>query len=813
MSAYDVVSTGAPRIDGPDKASGRAVYIDDISMPGMLVGVMVQSPHAHATIRNIDISAARKLTGVKAIITAENDGMVKFGVSPARYDETVFCHDRVRQVGDNVAAVAATDLETAMEAVSLIRVDYEKLPAVFTIEEAMADGAPILHENFPGNVCARVHQEFGDVESAFKLCDLIKTSSLANKRQDCAFIEPQACIAYFDHSGRLTLYSATQVPHYVQRTLAMVLKLPVGKVRVIKPYVGGGFGAKASANHMELAACLLSMQTGKPVKMNFTREQVFLHGRSRHQFFHKMTTGVKRDGTIMALEHECYLNGGAYASFGIATIYYAGSLLGGPYKLPNMKYDAYRVYTNLPACGAQRGHGGVIARACWEQQLDMIAEELGMDPIDLRLKNMMVTGDITCNDLNMSSLGMRECIEAVRDRSQWKQKKGRLPKGKGIGMACGFFVSGAGFPIYRSDTYHGTVIIKLTEDGGTALVYTASAEIGQGSDTAFAMIAAEALGIPLEWVRLESGDTDFGVDLGAYSSRQTLMTGQATKAAAEDVKRQVLEVLSEELGVSVSKMDIKKGLIVFKNQPPDFTLLRTRYIKEHRGWTDNPEMQEPLSFREASRIAFLSRGSIVGTGKYKPPVLGGRFKGAAVGTSPAYGCSAQVLELTVNEKTGKITIDRVVDAHDCGRAINRVSVEAQMQGAIFMGLGEALYEEVKFDEKGRVRNADLAEYKMPTARDMPPIDAVVVESNEPNGPFGAKEVGEGAIMPTIPAVLNALFDAVGVRLEELPLTPERVYLAIKAYKKKMDAVQLAKWQDDPPVETHAMQRVNETDTV
>ncbi|BBO93402.1 molybdopterin cofactor-binding domain-containing protein [Desulfosarcina ovata] len=370
---------------------------------------------------------------------------------------------------------------------------------------------------------------------------------------------------------------------------------------------------------------------------------------------------------------------GSVSSFGIATIYYAGSLLGGPYKLPNMKYDAYRVYTNLPACGAQRGHGGVIARACWEQQLDMIAEELAMDPIELRLKNMMVTGDVTCNDLNMSSLGMRECIEAVRDRSEWKRKKGNLPKGKGIGMACGFFVSGAGFPIYRSDTYHGTVVIKLTEDGGTALVYTASAEIGQGSDTAFAMIAAEALGIPLDWVRLASGDTDFGVDLGAYSSRQTLMTGQATKEAAEDVKRQVLEVLSEVLDVPVADMDVKRGLI-----------------------------------------------------------------------------------------------------------INRVSVEAQMQGAIYMGLGEALYEEVKFDDEGRVRNADLAEYKMPTARDMPPIDAVIVESNEPNGPFGAKEVGEGAIMPTIPAVLNALSDAVGVRLNELPLTPERVYLAIKEFKNKSE---------------------------
>jgi 4-hydroxybenzoyl-CoA reductase subunit alpha len=384
----------------------------------------------------------------------------------------------------------------------------------------------------------------------------------------------------------------------------------------------------------------------------------------------------------------------------------------------------------------------------------------------------------------MSSLGMKECIEAVRDASEWNQKKGKLPRGKGIGMACGFFVSGAGYPIYRSDTYHGTVMIKLTEDGGTALVYTASAEIGQGSDTAFAMIAAEGLGIPLEMVRLESGDTDFGVDLGAYSSRQTLMTGHATKEAAEDIKRQILEVLSTELNVPVEDMDIKKGVIVFKKEKPDFSGLRTRYIKEHRGWIDNPAQEDALSFREASRIAYLAKGSIVGTGKYKPPELGGKFKGAAVGTSPAYGCSAQVVELSVDEGTGRIIIDKMVDAHDCGQAINRTSVEGQMQGSLSMGMGEALFEEVKFDDKGRILNADLAEYKIPSALDMPPTEVIVVESNEPNGPFGAKEVGEGNIMATIPAILNAVYDAVGVRIHELPLNPERVYKALKEYKGK-----------------------------
>ncbi|MFH1982845.1 MAG: molybdopterin cofactor-binding domain-containing protein [Pseudomonadota bacterium] len=783
MSRFDVINSRANRLDTPDKATGRAVFVDDIVKPGMLFGALLQSPLPHARILNIDTTAAERLPGVRAVVTAKEAGTVKYGVSPARYDETLFCVDKVRYVGDEIAAVAAVDLETALAAVDLIRVDYEALPAVFTVEEAMAEGAPLLHDEYPGNICAEVHQEFGDVAAAFKECDLIKTTVFRNKRQDAAFIETQGCIADYDLSGRLTLISSTQVPHYVQRTVAMVLGIDVGRVRVIKPYVGAGFGIKAAANPMELAACLLSKHTGRPVKMNYTREQVFMFGRARHGFVHKMTTGVKKDGTLLALQHECQLDGGAYSSFGIATVYYAGSLLGGPYRLPNMKYDGYRVYNNKPACGAQRGHGGVAARAAWEQQLDMIAEELSIDPVELRLKNMMQAGDVTCNDLNMSSLGMRECLEAVRDGSDWPRKKGKLPAGKGIGLACGFFVSGAGYPIYRSDTFHGTVVIKLTEDGGTALVYTASAEIGQGSDTTFAMIAAEALGVPLSMVRLASGDTDMGVDLGAYSSRQTLMTGHATKEAAEDVRRQVLAVLSEELGVPVEKMDIKKGVIVFEDPDVDFSALRTRYIKEHRGWTDNPA-DGPLTFKEASRMAYLSRGSIVGTGKYKPHALGGKFKGATVGTSPAYGCSAQVVEVSVDMETGHVTIDKVVDAHDCGRAINRTSVEGQMQGSISMGMGEAMFEEVKFDGRGRVINADLAEYKLVTALDMPAVDAIIVESDEPNGPFGAKEVGEGAIMPTIPAILNAVYDAIGVRIFQLPLTPERVYTAIKEYKEK-----------------------------
>ena len=776
---FDVLNTRAPRVDAAIKATGKAQYADDLNRTGQLYGAILQSPLAHAKIISIDTAIASRLPGVKAIITAKDVGLTKYGVSPARYDETLFAHDKVRYVGDEIAAVAAIDLETAHAALELIKVEYEELPFVLTAEEALNDNAPQLHDDYPGNISAEVHQEFGDTAAAFKECDFIHTHKLVNKRQDGGFIEPHSCIAEYDHDGRLTLHTSTQVAHYVQRTVSMMTGIPIGRVRIVRPCVGGGFGPKCEATPLEMSACFLAIKTGCPVKITYSREQVFLHSRARHQFYHEMTTGFKKDGTIMALSHKCTLDGGAYCSFGIATVYYAGSLLGAPYRLPNMKYDGMRVYTNKPACGAQRGHGGVAARACFEQQLDIIAEELKIDPIELRQMNMMETGDTTCNALNMSSLGMKESLEAVQKGSNWKKKKGKLPAGKGIGAACGFFVSGAGYPIYRSDTFHSTAEIKVAEDGGTVILRSGIAEIGQGADTMVAMITAETLGIPLADVRVDSGDTDYSVDLGAYSSRQTLMSGHATKDAAENVKAQILAVVAEKLEVDVKNLDIKAGYIKIKGRKKaDIKPFRDYYRKEHRGWSNLPDGDE-MSFTEAARMAYLEKGTIVGTGKYKPPILGGKFKGAAVGTSPAYGGSAQVVEVTVDRDTGKITIDAMTDAHDCGLAINKTMVEGQMQGSLSMGLGEAMFEEVKFDEKGQLLTPSIGEYRIATALDMPNVDTIVIESNEPNGPYGAKEVGEGAIMPTIPAILNAVYDATGVRITELPLTPERVLLALK----------------------------------
>ena len=778
MGDFRILNSRAPKVDAADKVTGRAVYTDDMKLPGMLRGAILHSPVAHARVARLDVSRARALPGVAAVISAQDVGAIKYGVSPARYDETMFAVDKVRYVGDEVAAVAAVDEATALEALALIEVEYEELPAVMDGPTAMDEGRPQLHEEYRDNVCAQVHQHFGDVDAARAEADFVRTDTLTSKMQDGAFLEPQATLARFEHDGTLTVWSSTQVPHYTQRTIAMVMGMANGQVRVIKPAVGGGFGPKAACSSMELITCALARETGRPVKTVFTREQVFLHSRARHQFFHEMTTGIRKDGSLVFLDHDLVMDGGAYSSFGIASVYYAGSLLGGPYKLPNMRYVGYRVVTNKPASGAQRGHGAVIARALFESQLDALAEEIGMDPVQLRLRNMMEAGDVTCNELNMSSLGMRECVEGVRDQSGWEAKKGNTPPGKGIGVACGFFVSGAGYPIYRSRTPHCTVIVKVADVGGKVHLLTGSADIGQGSDTTFAMIAAEVLGVPLADVQVQSGDTALTVDLGAYSSRQTLMTGHATKEAAEDVRDQVIGVIAAKLGIEQDSVTLEDGVVKVDGGPGDFQALRTEYMKEHRGYEDPPDGPY-LTFREATRIAFLELGSLVGTGQYRPPPLGGSYKGAAVGTSPAYGCSAQVVEVDVDLETGKITGEAMSDAHDCGFAINRTSVEGQMQGSVCMGLGEALYEEIKYGDRGQVVNANLAEYKIPTALDMPSIGTVVVESGEPNGPFGAKEVGEGAIMPTIPALINAVYDATGVRFTELPLTPERVLMAIK----------------------------------
>ena len=758
-----VVGRSTPRIHAHELASGRAVFTDDIRLPGMLYGKILTSPHAHARVLKVDISRAAALEGVKAILTAADVPETSYGVSPARYDEQVLAKDRVRYVGDEIAAVAAVDEATCLRALALIDVEYEILPAVFDPFEAMKEGAPRLHDHprFENNINTRVQWHFGDVDQGFAEADVVREHTFTGNRTYQQPMEPHCAVALWEPGDRLTLWTATQVVHYVQHQLSRLLEIPEGDIRVVMTHCGGGFGGKAEVNPLEICASLLSRKTGKPVKMRYTREEMIQHGRGRHKQHIKMKIGVKRDGTITAVQEEAVLEGGAYTSFGIVAVYYAGAMVPTLYKIPNFKYDGFRVYTNLPACGAMRGHGCPHPRFAFEGVLDMLAQDLGMDPMEIRLKNAMQPDSRTVNELDIGSCELEACLQAVRTRSGWDEKRGKLPPGNGIGVGCGGFVSGAGYPIYRSKFPHSNAVIRVSEDGQAATLFVGEADIGQGSNTVLSQVAAEAMGIGFEAMRIVAADTERTPrGLGTYSSRVTLMGGNACRMAGEEIRRQVLEAASKVLEVEPSALDAGGGRV---------------WVREDPG--------KGMPWAEAASLHFSENGPLVGKGWYSPPeALGGDHKGATVGTSPAYSFSVCVAEVEVDMETGKVTVTRLTDAHDVGTAINPMSVEGQCEGAGVMMLSEALLEDVLFDDAGRIRNASLHDYLIATASDAPAIDTTIVPSYEPRGPYGGKECGEGSTLPIIGAIANAVSDAIGVRVSELPITPERVRALIRQKK-------------------------------
>jgi 4-hydroxybenzoyl-CoA reductase subunit alpha len=753
-----VVGARLPRKDGLDKVTGRAQYADDIRLPNMLYGKILTSPLPHARIKRIDASRAESLPGVKAVLTGRDVTDKMYGISPARYDEFVLAKEKVCHVGDEVAAVAAVDEATCAEALELIDVEYEELAAVFDPFEAMKDGAPVIIERYDNNVNTRVDWHFGDVEKGFEEADLVLEDRYEGNRTYQSPMEPHCAIAEWSGAGRLTVYTSTQVVHYVRYQLARLLELPQGDIRVVGTHCGGGFGGKAGLNPLEILSALLAKKTGRPVKMRYSRSEMFRHGRGRHKQHVELKMGMKKDGTITAVKQRCVLDGGAYSSFGIVAVYYAGAMIPTLYKLPNYKYDGFRVNTNLPACGAMRGHGCPHPRFAFESLLTDIAKTLGLDPIDVRLKNAMDPNSRTTNDLDVGSCELKACIETVRKRSGWDEKKGKLPFGRGIGIGCGGFVSGAGYPIYRSKFPHSNATIKVSEDGHTVILYTGETEIGQGSMTVLSQIAAEALGITYDRIKVVYADTDATpLGFGSYSSRVTLMGGNACKMAGEEIRRQMLDVASTLLETPAGELQIRENRV---------------FIKE------NPEKQLP--WHEVAARYFSESGPLIGHGHYSPPEgLGGEFKGATVGTSPAYSFTACVCEVEVDTETGRVKVVGFTDAHDVGTPINPMAVEGQAEGAIAMMLGETLLEEVVFDENGAILNPDLHDYLLPTAQDVPPIDSGTVASYEPRGPFGAKEVGEGATLPVIGAIANAIEDAIGVRIKSLPITAEKVLAAIR----------------------------------
>ena len=804
MSDFSVIGKSVPMVDAAAKTTGSGKYTDDLSLPGMLYGKILHSPHPHAMIKNIDSSRAESLEGVVAVVVGR-DAPLAYGILPVGHDEHALAVDKVRYVGDNVACVAAFDEATAEKALELIDVEYELLPSYFDPEQAMKAERDTIHENKPHNIEKEYHHVFGDPAKGFRECEVVREARFLANEVTHAAIEPHSTLAAFDldpqsgRLGRLTVWSSTQVPYYLQHKLSLVLEMPMSQIRVIKPLVGGGFGGKSEVIPLEIVAAVAARKAKRPVKITYTREEVFWAHRGRPRTIIDLKTGAKNDGRIVAVQARVVQDGGAYCSYGVVTILYSGALLGALYDIPNIQYDGYRVLTNKPACGAMRGHGTVNVRFAFESQLDEIAADLNLDPAEIRRRNLLQPPSITVNGLRVQSYGLPECIDQVVTRSGWTRRKGRLPRGRGLGLACSHYVSGAANSIIRSDMPHSTVNIKIDRDGGV-VVYTGASEIGQGSDTMTAQIAAEVLGCPLSRIKIIAADTDLTpIDIGSYSSRVTFMAGNATLRAAQQVKALIAEAVAKKMGCSREELIFREDSVYRAGCRPDLSasaspnrpratvagrfegqILRGSLQQKRQERETTPES---MSLEEAVVTAIDYHGALTGTGAYAPPpdARGGTHKGAGVGPSPAYSYSAQVAEVSVDEDSGEVTTHKVWAAHDCGRALNPVAVEGQVIGSVWMGMGQALSEEMIWKD-GLLMNPGLLEYRSPSSVESPQVEAILVESIDPEGPFGAKECSEGALAATIPAIANAIYDAVGIRLHESPFTPERVLAALRAKK-------------------------------
>jgi len=759
---FRVIGRERRRVDGRAKVTGQTIFADDVVLPRMLHCKLLRSPLPHARIARLDVARAAAHPGVRLVLTGR-DLPIEFGILPVSQDEHALCPERVRYVGDPVAAVVAADELTATDALALVDVDYEPLRTIATPEEALGHAEPRIHDyGEEGNIHKRVAFAFGDVDEALAEAEQVFDDTFFYEGNTHLAIEQHAAVGAVDRDGKLTLWSSTQTPHYVHRALAKVLQLPAAHIRVIACPNGGGFGGKSDIFNHEIVVCKAALVLGRPVKICLTREEVFYAHRGRHPVLMRLRTGVKRDGTITGMHLETLLDGGGYGSYGVASLLYTGALQTVTYHVPRYRFEGCRVFTNKPPCGPKRGHGTPQPRFGQEIQLDKIAEALALDPADMRLRIVERAGATTANYLKIGSIGLAECIRRVVALSGWRDKHRKLPPGRGVGLACGSYLSGAALPIYWNAMPHSGVQLRLDRSGGVT-VFCGATEIGQGSDDVLAAIVSEVLGLDPYDIRCVTGDTDLTpVDLGSYSSRVTLMMGNAAIQAAERARLLVAEAAARALDVPADRL-VFAGRRVFDASDPA------------RG----------LSWREAVERAEQLHGTLGSTGSYTPPRSAARFKAGGVGPSAAYSYSAAVVEVEVDRVTGWVTVSKVWIAHDLGQTINPVLARGQIEGSVYMGLGEALMEEQVFRRLPQKLSGalvhkfpSLLEYKSPTTHDMPPVVTEIVEDPDPNGPFGAKEVGQGPLLPIMPAVANAVYDAVGVRIDEVPITPDKVLRAL-----------------------------------
>jgi len=758
----NVVGKPRRRVDGRAKVTGQTRFADDISFPRMLHCRLLRSPLPHANILAIDTSAAAAHPGVRLVLTGQ-DMPTSYGILPVSQDEHALCTDKVRFVGDPVAAVIALDEDVAQEGVELLRVSYEALRTISDPEEALGIEEPKIQAYGKGNLHKAVSMEFGDVEAGMAAADHVFEDTFFFQGNTHLAIEQHATVAMIDPDGKLVVHSSTQTPHYLHRALSKVLNLPAAHIRVIAAPNGGGFGGKSDPFNHEIVVAKAALVTGRPVKICLNREEVFYCHRGRHPVLMSFKTGVKSDGTITGVHLRTLLDGGAYGSYGVASTLYTGALQTVTYQIPTYRFDGARMFTNKPPCGPKRGHGTPQPRFGQEVQLDKIAVQLGLDPADLRMKQVVEPNSITANFMRIGTIGLKECIQKVVDGSKWRERRGKLGYGRGLGIACSSYLCGAGLPIYWNELPHSGVQLRLDRSGGVT-AFCGATEIGQGSDDMLALCVAEVLGIDPFDIRVVTGDTDLGpVDLGSYSSRVTLMMGNAAIQAAERAR--------DLIAISVSKkLNVPRGRLVFSE----------------RRVFDAEDPGASVSFRDAVVLGEAEHGTLGTVGSYKPPPSAAKYKSGGVGPSPAYSYTACVLEVEVDPATGWMEIPTIWIAHDIGTSLNPTLVRGQVEGSVYMGLGEALMEEQDFRRLPPKRSGALVhkmpsmlEYKSPTTLEMPDVITYLIENPDGAGPFGAKEVGQGPLLPIMPALANAVFDAVGVRVDEIPVTPEKVLAAME----------------------------------
>ncbi|MBZ0129043.1 MAG: 4-hydroxybenzoyl-CoA reductase subunit alpha [Rhodobacteraceae bacterium] len=750
------VGDRVPLVDGIEKVRGVAKYTADLAAEGALVGRILRSPYSHAELLDVDISKAEALPGVIAVITGK-DAPIPYGIVPIAQNEYPLAQEKVRYRGEPIAAVAAVDEATAEAALDLIELTVRELPGYYNAAASRAADAVLLHDNKPGNIERDVHSTFGDVEVGFAEADLVAEDVFHCEEVTHAHMEPHAAIAEYDpQRDHLTFHSVTQVPYYVHLMLAQCMDMNKSRIRVIKPFVGGGFGARTETLNFELVCGILARAAKGRVRMVLTREETFLTHRGRPAADITLKLGLSKTGRITAVKAEMEQYGGAYGGYGIVTILYAGALLNALYDIPAVQYDGYRVYTNTPPCGAMRGHGTVDMRHAFDTMLNRMARQLGLDPIEVRRANLLKAPTETLNGLQVTSYGLPETLDWVEQASGWKDRKGKMPKGRGLGIGCSHFVSGAAKPVQWTGQPDAVVNLKLDFDGGITIL-TGAADIGQGSSTVVAQIVAEVMGLDHSRLRVISNDSALTPrDMGSYSSRVTYMVGNATLDAAEKLKARLIRAAAKAL----------------ETEPENIECAGETYRVAN-------SQDQGIPFDKVVQTALIDHGAITERGTFTVPksFQGGKHRGGAVGSTMGFSYASQVVEVSVDEETGEITVEKVWVSHDCGYPINPLAVEGQVQGAIWMGMGQAMMEETRFHE-GLPLHANFLDYSFPTIMDSPDIEVHIVESMDPNGPFGAKEASEGGLAGFLPALAEAVSEAIGCDINDMPLTPDRILDAL-----------------------------------